>query len=126
MDNPSRHGWQHLDIVEAKVLAKKPLEHPWLGYPDAIGFMRSPHEWDEETQASIEAALPQLREAPYIQNALKTCNDLFLSSDSGVPFLRRLFDLSVRDVETYIRTFYSVQLESIMASLDAREWRNLL
>ena len=80
MDSPARHGWQHLDIVEANVLAKKPLEHPWLGYPDAIGFMRSPRKWDEETKASIEAALPQLREAPYIQNALKTCNDLFLSS----------------------------------------------
>ena len=85
MDNPARHGWQHLDIVQAKVLAKKPLEHPWLGYPDAIGFMRSPRKWDEETKASIEAALPQLREAPYIQNALKTCNGLFLSSDSGFP-----------------------------------------
>jgi len=126
MDNSSRHGWQHLNIVEAKVLAKKPLEHPWLGYPDAIGFMRSPRKWDDETQASIEAALPQLRQVPYIQNALKTCNDLFLSSDSGVSFLRRLFDLSVRDVETYIRTFYSGQLQSIMSSLTAREWRELL
>jgi cold shock CspA family protein len=126
MDNPSRHGWQHLNIAEAKVLAKKPLEHPWLGYPDAIGFMGTPRKWDEDTQASIEAALPQLHQVPYIQNALKTCNDLFLSSDSGVPFLQRLFDLSVRDVETYIRTFYSGQLRSIISSLTAREWKKLL
>ena len=65
-------------------------------------------------------------EKPHTSKTLETCNDLFLSSDSGVPFLRRLFDLSVRDVETYIRTFYSGQLQSIMTSLDAREWRDLL
>ena len=36
-----------VNIEKATVLAKSPLEHPWLGYPDAVGFINSPRNLEQ-------------------------------------------------------------------------------
>ena len=33
-------AWENLVVDDMRILAKKPLEHPWLGYPDAQVFQR--------------------------------------------------------------------------------------
>ena len=32
-----RKGWRNISFDQLWVLSKSPLEHPWLGYPDALG-----------------------------------------------------------------------------------------
>ena len=35
----TRPSWSRLKFKEHSILAKNPLEHPWLGYTDALGHL---------------------------------------------------------------------------------------
>ena len=54
-------AWGNLVINDMKILSKNPLEHPWLGYPDALGFFNAGRKWKKgELQKTIQTLEQEL------------------------------------------------------------------
>lgn len=118
-------SWVNIDV--ATVLAKSPLEHPWLGYPDAIGFINSPRNWDDPTlRERINLLAERLVQAPYRQDELGKINGLFMTPQPPVQFVKALFDFPQRDMKEYIVEYYGQQLKQRIEVLDERDWYTIL
>ena len=120
-------AWENLVIDDMRILAKKPLEHPWLGYPDALGFFNAGREWEnDELQKSIHALEQKVIATPYRQKALERINGIFTTPHSPYSFVRKMFEFSQRDQKEYIAKFFGHLLREQVRSLTQRDWRNLL
>ena len=118
-------GW--VNIEKATVLAKSPLEHPWLGYPDAVGFINSPKSWkNSELKTKIAELKKRLVESPYRQYELGKINGLFLTKQPPVQFVKALFDFPQRDMKEYIVEYYGQQLKQRIKILTERDWHVIL
>ena len=120
-------GKHWLDIDTAKVLAKYPLEHPWLGYADAVGFVNSPRNWnDPSLKERINSLAERLTQAPYRQEQLGKINGLFMTPQQPIQFVKALFDFPQRDMKEYIVEYYGQQLKQRIEVLDERDWYTIL
>lgn len=120
-------GDDWLNIEKATVLAKKPLEHPWLGYPDAVGFINSPKSWNNpELKTKIAELKKRLVESPYRQYELGKINGLFMTKQPPVQFVKALFDFPQRDMKEYIVEYYGQQLKQRIEILSERDWHAIL
>ena len=120
-------GDEWVNIEKATVLAKSPLEHPWLGYPDAVGFINSPKSWNNpELKPKIAQLKKRLVESPYRQYELGKINGLFMTSQPPVQFVKALFDFPQRDMKEYIVEFYGQQLKRRIHVLSGRDWHTIL
>ena len=118
-------GW--VNIEKATVLAKSPLEHPWLGYPDAVGFINSPKSWNNpELKTKIAELKKRLVESPYRQYELGKINGLFMTKQPPVQFVKALFDFPQRDMKEYIVEYYGQQLKQRIEILTERDWYVIL
>jgi len=119
-------GW--VNIEKATVLAKSPLEHPWLGYPDAVGFINSPKSWNNpELKPKIAQLKKRLVESPYRQYELGKINGLFMTpGQTPVQFVKALFDFPQRDMKEYIVEYYGQQLRKRIQVLNGRDWHTIL
>ena len=119
-------GW--VNIEKATVLAKSPLEHPWLGYPDAVGFINSPKSWNNpELKTKIAELKKRLVESPYRQYELGKINGLFMTpGQTPVQFVKALFDFPQRDMKEYIVEYYGQQLRQRIQVLSGRDWHTIL
>jgi len=119
-------GW--VNIEKATVLAKSPLEHPWLGYPDAVGFINSPRNWNNpELKPKIAQLKKRLVESPYRQYELGKINGLFMTpGQTPVQFVKALFDFPQRDMKEYIVEYYGQQLRQRIQVLSGRDWHTIL
>ncbi|MGB0476186.1 MAG: cold-shock protein [Candidatus Poseidoniaceae archaeon] len=120
-------GDDWVNIEMATVLAKNPLEHPWLGYPDAVGFINSPRSWnDPELKTKIAELKKRLVESPYRQYELGKINGLFMTKQPPVQFVKALFDFPQRDMKEYIVEYYGQQLKQRIEVLTERDWYVIL
>ena len=120
-------GDEWVNIDKATVLAKSPLEHPWLGYPDAVGFINSPRYWNNpELKPKIAQLKKRLVESPYRQYELGKINGLFMTQQSPVQFVNALFDFPQRDMKEYIVEYYGQQLRKRIQVLSGRDWHTIL
>ena len=118
-------GW--VNIEKATVLAKSPLEHPWLGYPDAVGFINSPRSWNNPELKTKTAELKKrLVESPYRQYELGKINGLFMTKQQPVEFVKALFNFPQRDMKEYIVEYYGQQLKQRIEVLTERDWYVIL
>ena len=122
-----KQAWRNLIITEAKVLAKNPLEHPWLGYPDALGYLNTGRNWEDITLAKDVASLEQRTNlTPYRQNSLERVNRFFTAPHNPENFVKALFDFQQRDLEEYVKKFLGPLLTRHLQSFNQKNWRNLL
>ncbi len=120
-------GESWVDIEVATVLAKSPLEHPWLGYPDAVGFINSPRNWnDPSLKERINILAERLIQAPYRQDVLGKINGLFMTPQPAVQFVKALFDFPQRDMKEYIVEYYGQQIKQRIEVLNERDWYTIL
>jgi len=120
-------GDDWVNIEKATVLAKSPLEHPWLGYPDAVGFINSPKSWNNpELKTKIAELKKRLVESPYRQYELGKINGLFMTKQPPVQFVKALFDFPQRDMKEYIVEYYGQQLKQRIEDLTERDWYVIL
>ena len=120
-------GDDWVNIEKATVLAKNPLEHPWLGYPDAVGFINSPKSWNNpELKSKIAQLKKRLVESPYRQYEIGKINGLFMTQQSPVQFVKALFDFPQRDIKEYIVEYYGKQLSQRIQLLNERDWYIIL
>jgi len=118
---PSRPEWERLEIEEMLCLKKD--EHPWHGYPDAIGaFLR------DRLGFGFHQKYPgfkkRIKVIPYRRKPLhEGVHRLHQSSGEPLKFLKELLDLRVEDSRDYVDQFFGELIDQHTANLTPQEWR---
>lgn len=120
---------REINLGDLVVLSKKPMEHPWLGYPDAIGTAF----WSTKTTKNRlllpyqTRVLDFMELTPYRQDTFYNLIPSILSK-KGQPleFLLALFDSEAEDIRDYIDPLFRQTIETNIAALNEREWQRLL
>ena len=120
-------AWDNIVIKDSKILAKNPLEHPWLGYPDALGYLNSGRVWDDvDLKSKVLKLEERVRITSYRQNSLERVNRFFTAPHSHEDFVKSLFELEQRDIDEYVNEFLGPVLDQHLDSMSQTNWRNLL
>lgn len=121
-----------INLGKSVVLGKKPMEHPWLGYPDAIGtaFWNTKNTKNKRNLilAPYQTRILDFMElTPYRQDTFYNLIPSVLSKkEQPLEFLITLFDSKVEDIRDYIDPFFRQTVETNIAALNEREWQRLL
>ena len=124
-----RSGWGNMVVRDSPVLAKNPLEHGWLGYPDVLGHILwgMTDRYGEKTRGDISRLQEHWTKVPFRQDSLNGCI-LQALKDTARPlvFLKSLAAISYEDMRDYIEPFFSSAISESVSSLDDGEWEELL
>jgi len=123
-----REGWKKINFDELWVLSKKPCEHPWIGYPDALGhILVDKPKRDDEARESVKSLRKRTIQASYRQSSLKgSIRNALMSTARPLEFLKSLSDISSEDLRDYIQPFFSTAINETLLSLSSGEWQDLL
>jgi hypothetical protein len=118
--------WSQLEVKESFVLQKRPCEHPWMGYPDAVG-----HFFGPQAAKNLGEVYAQLEEriiaSPYRQSSLNgSIRQLHKDTARPLVFLQSLSDISLSDQRDYVEVFFSHAITECLSKLNNAEWERLL
>ena len=124
----SRQSWEKLKFNKMQVLAKNPCEHPWMGYPDAIGHVINERKiialGREDLQHSL---IGRIHKSPFRQKSLNgTINVLLKDSSRPLRFLQSLHSIDANDLAEYVRPYMGGAIKDALNSLNADDWQDLL
>ena len=125
----NRDGWNNLSFDQLWVISKG--EHPWIGYPDAIGHTINRTKTNNKMMKDyleIEQGLyGNIMNSPFRQSSL---NRIILPAlyDSARPlvFLKSISDIPSQDIRDYIKPFFGEAIIEARGSLTNGEWQDLL
>jgi len=123
-----RINWKRLNFEDMKILAKHPCEHPWMGYPDALGHIFNKNKMKKLNQAELFKRIDsRIIKSPFRQKSLngKIKTSLRLSS-SPLKFLKSLYGTPVDDVRDYLIPFFIPSITESLNSLNQYDWQKLL
>ena len=118
-----------IELGKMEVLSKKPMEHPWLGYPDAVGtaFWSMKSGKNRVLQPYQRKILDFMELIPYRQDSFYNMLPSLLNKKiQPMPFLLTLFDASAQDIRDYVEPLFKQTVETSIAALNEREWQRLL
>lgn len=118
-----------INLGDSVVLNKKPMEHPWLGYPDAIGtaFWNRKSTKNQILLPYQTRVLDFMELTPYRQDTFYNLIPSILSKkEQPLQFLIALFDSEAEDIRDYIDPLFHQTVETNIAALNEREWQRLL
>lgn len=123
-----RLGWERLNFDNMKILAKKPCEHPWMGYPDALGHIFNPNKKKKKEDPDLfERIENRIIKTPFRLKSLNSrVNPSLKKSSSGLEFLKSLYEFTVDDVRDYAIPFLIPVISNSLRELSQQEWQKLL
>ena len=118
--------WSQLEVKESFVLQKRPCEHPWMGYPDAVG-----HFFGPQAAKNLGEVYAQLEEriiaSPYRQSSLNgSIRQLHKDTARPLVFLQSLSDIPLDDQRDYVEVFLSQAITQCLSKLNNADWERLL
>ena len=129
----SRNGWSNFSFgEESSVISKKPCEHPWIGYSDALGHIRvDKKNWHEKQHGDLLSLVLEIRKRvkyiPYRKNSLNgSIKSIILDSANPLKFLKSLPLCTKSDIRDYVRPFMENAIIESRNSLSTTEWQSLL
>jgi len=124
----NRNRWNNLDFDQIWVIAKG--EHPWIGYPDAIGanlkrrFSKSLKNENIQLDRQLNEKLVK---NPYRQTSLNgAIRQLHKDTARPLVFLKSLADISIEDQRDYVEVFFPQAITESIQALNQGEWQKLL
>jgi len=122
-----RHQWNNLDFDQLWVVAKG--EHPWIGYPDALGA--NVKRRFSNLKGKIQKIDLQIYEtiirSPYRQSSLNgSIRQLHKDTARPLVFLQSLSDISLNDQRDYVEVFLSHAITECLSKLNNADWERLL
>ena len=118
--------WSQLEVKESFVLQKKPCEHPWMGYPDAVGHLFGPLAQEVLGEAYIQLE-ERIIASPYRQSSLNgSIRQLHKDTARPLVFLQSLSDISLNDQRDYVEVFLSQAITECLSKLNNADWERLL
>jgi hypothetical protein len=121
----SRKSWKKISFDEQWVISKG--EHPWIGYPDALGAnvrRMNPKKTSELIDFDL---FSRVKSSVYRQNSLsQSIKQVFTNSSIPLTFLKSIYDLEAVDIKDYIVEFFSNAIIESIEQLDSDQWEDLL
>lgn len=120
---------RNIKLGKMEVLSKKPMEHPWLGYPDAVGTaFWSMKSGKNRILLPYQTKILDFMELfPYRQDSFyNLVPNLLNKKTQPMPFLLSLFDASAQDIRDYIEPLFRQTVQTNIVALNEREWQRLL
>jgi len=126
-----RPGWKNMFFNQLWVVSKG--EHPWIGYPDAIGqcINKNKHKFKEDIMKNHmqvdQRIYSRIRKYPFRQESLNGSISFAHNSISqSLVFLKSLSGIESQDVEDYVKPFFLEAIQDARSSLNSTEWQDLL
>ncbi len=126
-----RPGWKNMFFDQLWVVSKG--EHPWIGYPDAIGqcINKNKHKYSDDFMKNHmeidENIYSRIRKHPFRQESLNGPISFTHNSISQpLVFLKSLSSIESQDVEDYVKPFFYEAIKEARNSLNSGEWQDLL
>ena len=121
-----RSNWNNINFDQMWILAKAPCEHPWIGYPDALGHTLRDKTIQGVTESDIALIRKRTISTPYRQESLSgSIHTSLMNTSKPLVFLKGLSSISVEDQWDYIRVFFSEAIREATSALKPHEWQNL-
>lgn len=127
----NRSGWENMFFDQLWVVSKG--EHPWIGYPDAIGHCinKTKHRFSEDIMKNHmeidQRIYSRIYKHPFRQESL---NGSISFAHNSIPqpliFLKSLSDIEYQDVEDYVKPFFNEAIKEARNSLNSGKWQDLL
>ncbi|MFL2968800.1 MAG: hypothetical protein ACJZ6A_06595 [Candidatus Poseidoniaceae archaeon] len=126
-----RISWAELNFEDMKILAKKPCEHPWMGYPDALGHLFNKKKMKKLEKSSLGEILQRIQgriiTSPFRQKSLNSLiNPSIKRSGNPMDFLKSLYGYPVEDIRDYVIPFFVPAIMDSLNALDQQGWQKLL
>ena len=126
--SPMREKWTKLRFDEMWVVSKG--EHPWIGYPDALGAMlydRFTGKLVGKNKQRNSDIFEAITKSPYRQKSLNVdIQNLLKNSGKPLIFLKSLSDISPQDLRDYVDLFFSQAIRECLSKLNEGDWQRLL
>ena len=126
----NRKGWGKMVVRDSPVIAKNPLEHGWLGYPDVLGHLLWPQNsqaYGKITNEHIVAIKNRWIRAPFRQDSLSgPIHQALMDTARSLVFLKSLAALPPKDIRDYIEPFFLGAISEALEKLTPSEWQELL
>jgi hypothetical protein len=123
----SGNAWENLDFNEMWIIGKG--EHPWIGYPDAIGanvkMLKTPL-LDEKDVINETKIRGRILHSPFRQKSLIDQINPLLRMEDPLKFLTSLSDLKLEDLRDYVEVFLSRRVGNSVSRLNRPQWQELL
>jgi len=122
----TRKSWSNLSFKEHRILAKEPIEHPWLGYTDCLGHIYN-EILSEPMRELAEIMKKRIFSHPYRQTSLNgSIRQALKNTARPLVFLQSLSSISPADIRDYIEPFFQGAISEALESLTSSEWQELL
>ena len=124
----NRRKWSKLNFEQLWVISKG--EHPWIGYPDALGHVinqtKNKH-LKPDSLKNQQLIYDRIHKSPYRQASLtKKVIPALVNTSRPLFFLQSLHSIEANDLRDYIRPFFGNAIKESLDSLDTEEWQDLL
>ena len=121
-----RNNWNNINFEQMWVLAKAPCEHPWIGYPDALGHTLREKPIKGVIESNVDIIRKRTISTPYRQESLSgSIHTALMNTSRPLVFLKGLSSISVEDQWDYIRVFFSEAIREATSNLKAHHWQKL-
>jgi len=115
-----------LTLAECFVISKTPCEHPWMAYPDALGHLMKKKKTGLDSDL-IGRTLNRMIQTPYRQSTLHNqITGLLGNRTKPLEFLKSLYTLELKDIDDYVRPFFSKTMATSLENLNEAAWQSLL
>lgn len=121
----TRRSWKGITFDEQWVISKG--EHPWIGYPDALGANVRKMTLNKDFNPIDFDLFSRVKSSVYRQNSLsQSIKQVFTNSSIPLTFLKSIYDLEAADINDYIVEFFSNAIIESIEQLDSDQWEDLL
>ena len=121
----SRKSWEEISFDEQWVISKG--EHPWIGYPDALGANVRKIKSNSNIKPFDLELHSRVKSSVYRQSSLsQSIKQVFTNSSIPLTFLKSIYDLDAADIKDYVVEFFSNAIIESLEQLNADKWEDLL
>ena len=125
----NRKNWKNLQFDQLWVVSKG--EHPWMGYPDAIGANINRKKFkvmkNKNQKVLDQVIYDKIFQSPYRQSSLNgSVRQALKETARPLSFLKFLYEISEEDMRDYIKPFLSSAIDDSVSALGQGDWQKLL
>ena len=125
----TRGNWPKLNFDQLWVISKG--EHPWIGYPDAIGANINRKKFEimkkEKDKVLDKQIYDEIFQSPYRQSSLNgVVRQALKETARPLSFLRFLYEIKEEDVRDYVKPFLGPAINESISALSQGDWQKLL
>jgi len=127
----NKFAYENLRFEQLWIVSKG--EHPWIGYPDALGHcinqtkQKYLPQFGSKFEKIERSVFERIHKSPYRQKGLtEVVISALINKSRPLHLLQSLYSIEANDLRDYIRPFFGNAIQESLDSLNVDEWQDLL